>query len=658
ARRRGAIRLRFAGASAAPEIRAAGRAAGVVNVLRGRDPSRWRAGLHARSGVEYRGLYPGVDVRHDVQAGAGGPSPHSTFTVAAGADPRVIRWSYAGARTPAVDPVTGALRIPPRAGGPPLHLAAPVAWQTVDGRRVPVAVAYDVDEHGRVGFAAGRHDGAHPLMLGAAPAARAATGDPPAPAYATFLGGTNWDELLDVDAGAGGDAYVVGFTSSPDFPVAGARPSQLAGVMDAVVARLSPAGALVYSSYLGGDATDSGANIAVDGGGNAYVTGRTESEDFPVQAPLQRPLNGRRCQGEPCHDAFVAKLDAEGRIVYSTYLGGTGNEDGWGVAVDPSGRAYVTGNTDSDDFPTRNPVQDRNRSRGCAGDVPCPLETFVARLNAEGSALQYATYLGGRAGELSGGIAVDRRGAAYVTGTTRSPDFPVVRALQPEIKGVGCGPPPGVPCLDVYLTKLDPSGSAIEYSTYLGGTGSDRSGGVAVDRDGRAYLTGSTASPDFPTAHPVQGALDDSSCRAEEPQESCNDAFVTGLSTDGARLAFSTYLGGNAEDQGLGVALDAKGVVHVAGLTDSRRFPVAHAPQAALGGRTDGFVTRYAAGGRSVLSSTFLGGKKDERLSGLAADPSGASLVAGVTSSPDFPTASPFQAAHAGDLDGVVARLR
>ena len=264
---------------------------------------------------------------------------------------------------------------------------------------------------------------------------------------------------------------------------------------------------------------DAGQNIAVDKSGNAYVTGRTESEDFPIEDALQRPLNGRRCQGSPCHDAFVTKLDPSGQIVYSTYLGGTGNEEGWGIAVDGDGRAYVTGNTDSDDFPTRNAAQDTNRSRGCEGDVPCPLENFVARFNAAGSALEYGTYLGGRAassaaGSPSTGPGPPTSAAPLARRTSRR-----ATRCSRRSRASACGPPPGVPCLDVYLTKLDPNG-AIAFSTYLGGTENDRSGGVAVDRYGRSYLTGSTASPDFPTEEPVQNALDTRSCGKDEPLES------------------------------------------------------------------------------------------------------------------------------------------
>jgi hypothetical protein len=659
ARRAAVVRLRFDGAAAAPRLTPTGRRAGVVNVLRGPDPARWRTGLSSYAGVRYAGLYPGVDVRHDVAATAAGPWVRSVFTVASGADATAISWRYAGAHRPSVDPVTGALEVAPRAGGPALRSSAPIAWQVVGGRREAVPASFRVDDDGAVGFALGRHDRAHPLLLAAVPPTRKAVNDPqPQLTFSSFFGGTNWDELYDVDVDPAGDAYVTGITNSPNFPLANARQGQFADVIDAVVARVSAAGTLVYSTYLGGDAMDAGHNIAVDKGGNAYVTGRTESEDFPVEAPLQRPINGRRCQGEPCHDAFVTKLDPNGQIAYSTYLGGTGTEEGWGIAVDGDGRAVVTGNTDSDDFPTRNAVQDANRSKGCAGDVPCPFDNFVARLNPSGSALQFGTYLGGRGGELSGGVAVDAQGHAYVSGTTRSPDFPTRNALQPEIKGNECGPPPGFPCTDLYLTKLSEDGSAIDFSTYLGGTQNDRGGGVAVDAKGRSYLTGATQSPDFPTESPVQGEIDNRSCTTEGPLELCDDAFVTGLSPDGQRLKFSTFLGGGAEDQGLGIAVDTAGVIHVVGSTDSRRFRVEKPVQATLAGRIDGFVARYAPGGRSLVFSTFLGGRKDERLNGIAVAKDGTSVVAGRTTSPEFPTAGPFQAALAGDIDGVVARLR
>ena len=501
ARPDGALRMRFIGAHRAPMVTGAQRRPGIVNDLRGQDPARWRTGLPTFGAVTARGLYPGVEARHDIVAGADGPWVRSTYTVAPGGDPARIRWRYtSGAR---VDPRTGALRAGP---GDTWVADRPVAWQMTTAGRAPVDVSYRVGEDGTIGFALGRFDRAQPLIIGPAAGTGARSDDDrPALRYSTFLGGKQWDEMYDVDVSkTTGDAYVTGFSFSPAFPVRNAQQPEFHGVYDAVVTRLSERGAIVYSTYLGGDAADAGHNIAVDTGGNAYVTGRTESEDFPVRDALRRPLNGRRCQGSPCHDAFVTKLDPSGRIAYSTYLGGTGNEEGWGIAVDPAGRAHVTGNTDSDDFPTRSPLQPVNRSRGCEGDVPCPFDTFVAKFAADGSSLRWSTYLGGKAGELNGGVALDTSGDVYVAGTTRSGDFPVKAALQPQIKGLACGPPPGHPCLDNYVTAIDDDGQVIEFSTYLGGSKSDRNGGIAVDKNHLVYLTGSTLSTDFPTVDAVQ----------------------------------------------------------------------------------------------------------------------------------------------------------
>ena len=245
-----------------------------------------------------------------------------------------------------------------------------------------------------------------------------------------------------------------------------------------------------------------------------------------------------------------------------------------------------------------------------------------------------------------------------MAGTTRSSDFPVKAALQPRIKGLACGPPPGHPCLDNYVTGIDENGQALEFSTYLGGSKSDRNGGIAVDKNRLVYLTGSTLSTDFPTVKAVQKQLGNSSCTDEEPTEECDDAFVAVLAPRATAIRAGTYLGGNAEDQGLGIAVDAKGVIHVAGSTDSKRFPLADAPQAKLAGSIDGFVARYAPGATRLVLSTYVGGKQDERISGIAADSAGASLLTGRTNSANFPLASPAQGALAGDIDAFVAKLR
>jgi hypothetical protein len=657
ARPSGALRLRFDGASAHPAVTAADRAPGVVNDLRGSDRGRWRTGLPTYDSVVYRGLYPGVDLRMATEAQAGRPALRATYTVAPGADADAIRWRYAGASA-RMQPRTGELRVVSGAGAAAMTLAAPVAWQEAGGARVPVEARYAAGSAGAVGIALGRHDRASPVMLSVAPAHTAQAPGPPGLRYSTFLGGPRWDEAYEVAVDKGGNAVAAGFTFSPEFPRAGARASAFTGVVDAFVTKLDADGRLVYSTLLGGDAADYAHSVAVDARGNAYVTGRTESEDFPTQAALQRKIRGRRCQGSPCHDAFVSKLDARGALVYSTYLGGTGTDEAWDIAVDSAGGAHVIGHTDSLDYPTRRAVQRRHGSRPCGGDVPCPFDAFVTKLKPNGRALAFSTYLGGRAGELAGAITVGSKGNAYVHGTTDSPNFPLRNPLQGALRGTECGPPPNVPCEDVFVAKFAKRGKRLVWSTLLGGSKEDRASGIAVDPGGRVYLTGATESSDFPTATPVQAAPGNSSCSPEAvPKESCDDAFVAGLSANGKALRFSTYLGGNAQDQGLAIALDKAGGIHVAGSTDSRQFPVVNAFQGEFGGAIDGFAALYSPDGRAVSYITYLGGEENERVNGLAVDPSGQVTLTGRTESADFPVANALQPTLSGDIDAFVAKL-
>jgi hypothetical protein len=483
--------------------------------------------------------------------------------------------------------------------------------------------------------------------------------------FSTFLGGKQWDEAMAVQTDAAGATYLAGFTESVDARTANPIRRRHRGIMDVYVAKLAANGTLRYATFLGGADLDVANALAVDRAGNAYVAGRTASTDFPVRRAEQPRIAGRSCQAvpkhgpaEPCHDAFVAKLSASGgALVYSTFLGGSGNEEAIGVAVDRRGRAYVTGNTGSSDFPTRRALQRTFRSR-CISDVPCPGDAFVAKLSADGRTLVYGTYLGGTKSDTSAGIAVDRAGAAYVTGSTRSPDFPTRGARQGALRGRSCGPPPDTACPDAFVVKLRPEGRRLSYGTYLGGTDTETAGGIAVDRSGNAYVTGSTQSTDFPTVRPFQPAIGNSSCSKTEPvKELCDDAYVARLSADGRRLAYSSFLGGNAEDVGLGIAVDTAGVAYVAGSTDSRAFRLAAPLQPAFGGNIDAYVAAVGPNGALRLS-TFLGGNDAERANAVAVDPGGRLHLVGRTKSPNFPVAAPLQGALAGDYDMFVAMLR
>jgi hypothetical protein len=456
----------------------------------------------------------------------------------------------------------------------------------------------------------------------------------------TFLGGLEWDEAYDVEVDDAGNRYVTGFTLSDDFPKA--RAEGPGGIVDAFVSKISRRGALVWSVVLGGTRLDTATSLALDSDGNVYVTGRTESPDFPTANAMQAELDGTACTGAPCHDAFVTKLSAKGAVVYSTYLGGSLNEEGLGIAVDDRGSAYVSGNTDSLDLPVRSAFQEEFGSLPCEGDVPCSLDAFVSKLSPDGGDLVYSTYLGGDAGDTNAGIAVADDRTAYVTGTTRSTDFPVAGGVQDAVNGTSCGPPPGEPCPDVFVTALSANGKDATYSTLLGGTEPETAGGIAVDARGRAVITGGTQSPDFPTRRPVQRTLDNASCTGDQPEEFCDDAFVTRLSTDGGALDFSTFLGGLGQDQGLGVAVDDAGNVAVAGSTDSSDFPTRRPVQHEFGGYIDGFVAVLAARNGALASSTFLGGEEAERANAVTVGKGTVSTV-GRTLSPDFPTVAPVQ---------------
>jgi len=388
--------------------------------------------------------------------------------------------------------------------------------------------------------------------------------------------------------------------------------------------------ALFYSTYLGGSIRDGGQGIAVDSAGNAYVTGLTNSPDFPtaVGAFQSTPAGG--------FDAFLTKLNAVGSaLVYSTYLGGSGDDYGLGIAVDAAGNASLTGYTNSPNFPTTP-----------AAFQPAPggsVDAFVTKLNSSGSALIYSTYLGGSGYDVGQGIALDSLGNAYLTGVTSSADFPTsVGAFQPTLAG----------SFNVFVTKLNLAGSApLLYSTYLGGSNDDRGFGVAVDSVGNAYVTGYTTSTDFPT---TPGAF-------QTIYAGGSDGFVTKLNPAGSMpLLYSTYLGGSGLDIAQAIAVNASGDAFVTGKTSGSFPTTAGAFQTAFGGGgIDVFATRLNLSGSAPVYSTYLGGSGDDSGYGIALDGSGDAYLTGYTNSPNFPTtAGVFQNTFGGGLfDAFVTKL-
>ena len=437
--------------------------------------------------------------------------------------------------------------------------------------------------------------------------------------YSTYFGGTDDDMGLGIAVDAGGSAHVTGFTRSSDFPVAApAQPAFAGGGFvfgsDAFVLKLNPAGsALTYSTYLGGGADESAAAVALDAGGNAYVTGFTTSTDFPVTGPLQPANNGGEKLGS---DAFVAKLSADGsQVVYATYLGGSSDDAGNGIAVDGGGSAYLTGVTYSADFPTANPFQ------GLSGGSS---DAFATKLNSAGSALIYSTYLGGESDDIGFSIAVDAENSAYLTGGTGSLDFPLAGAAQPDFGSVD-----GL-SFDAFVTKVNGDGSALVYSSYLGGSGAEFGFALAVDSTANAYVTGTTSSIDFPAANALQannaGGI---------------DGFLAKMTADGSALEYSSYLGGSEADNAVGIGLDPSGNVYVAGSTRSPDSPVTFgAFQTTVGGGKDVFVAKIVEGDplpkiTTVSAASFsgeLGAAPDSIAAGF-----GPGLATGTVGAPAIP---------------------
>ncbi len=462
--------------------------------------------------------------------------------------------------------------------------------------------------------------------------------------FSTYLGGSG-DEasvyfggIVAVAVDELGNRYVTGATRSTDFPTtAGAGKQYLSGDVDIFVAKIAPGGTVLYSTYLGGPCDDTAVDIAVDANGDAYITGR---------------VHGGVCLAPVNASALVAKLDAGGAVVWSTGLGGSlaDTSTGQAIAVDAAGRAYVAGVTSSSsrDFPT---TPGAFRTSDCAGGWAAGGDGFVARLSPGGGVLEYSTFLCGTAHESPNGIAVDAAGHAYVVGSTESEDFPTFGAIQPAKAS-------GPSAVTGFLTKLLPDGSGVAWSTYLGGSTNDIVADVALDAAGNAYVTGETQSDDFPTtAGVVQPRRDNSLC----VYTLCSDVFVTKVDANGA-LAYSTLLFGEGNDAGTRVDVDALGNAYVVGSTASRFFPVVGAFQPATRGAGDAFVAKLDPAGARLLYSSYLGGSPGvaspligaDGATGLAVDWMGNAHVGGYTLSFDFPTtANAVQPALAGGVCDV-----
>lgn len=589
----------------APQFAGTNELPGKANYLRGNDPAQWHTNLPTYQAINAENVYPGIGLTF---YGNGSNLEHD-FIVGPGVDPSQIAFGFSGQDELSLD-ADGNLVL--TAGDTTLRMQAPISYQPQEnGERTSVQSSFSIEDT-TVRIALGEYDPAQTLVIdptlvystylggsgnefGRKIAIDDSTGEAyiggqttssdfpttspyqgtyggnedafvtklnaagTAVIYSTYVGGSGLDQAIGLTIDDSGNAYIVGNTDSTDFPTASPYQAAMAGPWDVFVTKLNASGSsLVFSTYIGGTLSENGRMIAVDGSENVYVTGLTQSNDYPTASPFQASNTS-----SPNSDVFVTKFDSSGSsLVYSTYLGGSGSETGDGIMVDSSDNVYVSGWTDSSDFPTSSPFQ-----ATLGGDN----DAFLAKFDSSGGSLTYSTYLGGAGTDFGRGLTIDNSGNAYVVGITNSTNYPVQSAFQPVVAGG----------FDAFITKMDASGASLGYSSYLGGSLDDQGLAVSVNINGEAYVAGLTGSSDFPSILPYQAT-----------KAAMDDAFVTKLNSSGSTSLYSTFVGGNGTDIIFGIDAASNGNAYITGFTDSTDFPTLTPYQATNGGGIDTLIAQ------------------------------------------------------------------
>jgi Beta-propeller repeat len=646
-----AVQMEFIGANQQAQISGDAGLPGKINYLIGNNPAQWRSGVPIFAKVRVQEIYPGINL---VYYGSEQQLEYD-FTIAAGANPGSIAIHFDGADKISINAQGGLVL---KLGDREILQPKPLIYQTVGGTRKEVSGGYKILGAQDVAFAVGKYDRALPLVVD------------PVLGYSTYFGGTLADTAWAVALNTlNSNVYVAGQTLSKDamkkekvpFSTPGALEKNFGGgklIGDGFVARFDETGTnLIYLTYLGGTNDDFVSSVAVDAAGNAFVTGFTDSTNFPTANALYSTIGGVKNARNKAFpgDAFIAELDASGsNFIYSTYLGGSGVEAGYGIAIDSADNAYVTGLTGSTDFPLVNPVQSHLATTNN--------NVFVAEIGAGGSPLIFATYLGGTNSDAGESIALDAANDIYVAGFTSSTNFPTLNAVN-SVLNAGDLPKKkhGPFNYDAFVAKFAPSGASLLYSTFLGSTNDDVAYHIACDAAGNAYVTGYSASPNFPnTETNVPGLYAHGDKKYTGSSD--NDVFLTKFDPSGA-IVYSTLFGGKGSDVGYGVALDAADNIFIVGATASNDFPTnntATALRAKNSGGGDIFVTAFTTTPTSITSmlySGYLGGKKNDNGYNIVVDPSGNAYIVGQTYSKDFPLTNAFQPFRNGTSDAILAKI-
>lgn len=597
------VHMKMAGANPNPRLAPRGKQAVRLNYMIGSDAANWQTDVPSYSELVYEQVYKGVDVRYYGNR----RQLEYDFIIAPGIDPDCVRLDFEGCESVSVAS-NGDLILDTEAGS--LRHNKPLVYQEVDGERREVAGSYSITAQGQVGFQLGEYDRSLPLVID------------PVLEYSTYLGGNSNDFSKDLTIDSTGTAYIVGDSISPNFL---ANSSALNS--DVFVARFTPTGNMLNLTFFGGNANDFATGVAVDASGNVYMGGTTSSANFPRVNAIDMTLGGTT-------DAFVTKLNGLGPgIFFSTFVGGSGTEAGVSLAIDSATNVYLTGRTTSaGDFPRVGAIQ-QNYGGGIS-------DAFVSKINANGAAFAYSTFLGGSGTEnilSESGIAVDAAGNAYVTGDTVSTDFPRVNALQ-QVKGGNASQS------DAFVSKINAAGSGFIYSTYIGGALTDRGFDIAADSAGNAYVTGLSESITFFGTMPIRTPV------------GSIDAFVAKLNSNGSAYSYFTFLGGSELDSGNAIFVDSANNAYVSGSAGAG-FVLVNALQATFAnGGDDAFVTRLNSNG-VVTFSTYLGGTNSDTATGVAADSTGSIYLSGFTSSINFPTVFALVPQHGGAADVFMSKI-
>ncbi len=699
-----AVRMQFVGASAGAQIRGDAELPGRINYLIGNDRAQWRVGVTPFGKIRVEELYPGVNL---VYYGNQRQLEYD-FTLAPGADPGAIAMRFDGADKLSINP-EGEL-IVSLAGGE-IRQRKPVIYQAIGGGRKVIAGGYRLVDARTVTFEVSQYDRRQPLVID------------PVLGFSTYFGGTAGDTVWAVavdTVGTNNMIYIAGqtfsqqfYTNGPPFSTPGAFQTNYAGgnfTGDAFVAKLeldSSTTNLEYLTYLGGSVDDGAQSLAVDADGDAYVTGFTDSPDFPTVNPLYPHISGTNVgYGSYPVDAFVAELSPDGSsLIYSTYLGGSGMDSGQGISVDSAGAAYVTGISYSSNFPAISAVTFSLNSsnytlpnrQACTNTVYFNANAFIAKIGPGGSPLVYSTYFGGNNFDEGMSIALDGSNNVYVTGFTASTNFPAFHAIYQTLIRTNLVGTNQVPVYitnlyngfllngatnqssasDAFVAEFDSTGTNLVYSTLLGGTNNEIATHIAVDNAGAAYVTGWTVSSNYPST--LSPYLPITSFVATNTSSGllATNAFLTKIAvTNGifiitnrthvitntaqAVIAWSAIFGGQGVDVGNCVALDTNhSYVVVTGSASSTNFPVYQPPgnlaTTTNSGYSDAFVIAFNTAGTNLLYSAYLGGSANDYGYGIAVDTNGNVYVVGQTLSTNFPSLNGPLSAIDGTNDAFVS---